>query len=86
MPAFTIVDLISNVLKAYADVPSVSLDNVFVTLQTVLECILENSGDNKYSLKHIGKEALRRRGELEESLKWSADAYLSVRMGTIELE
>ncbi|ETV69567.1 hypothetical protein H257_14803 [Aphanomyces astaci] len=55
MPAYTVDELISNVNVAYLNVPDESLDNVFFTLQTVLECILETDGNNKFKLKHIGK-------------------------------
>ncbi|KAF0706813.1 hypothetical protein AaE_013932 [Aphanomyces astaci] len=80
MPAYTVDELIRNVENAFTNVPSVSLDNVFYTLQSVMECILETGGSNKYKLKHLGKEAKRRRGELEESLTCSADTYLAARL------
>ncbi|RHY25704.1 hypothetical protein DYB32_008155 [Aphanomyces invadans] len=66
--------------NAFTNVPAVSLDNMFYTLQSVMECILETGGSNKYKLQHIGKEAKRRRGELEESLTCSADTYLAARL------
>ncbi|ETV90078.1 hypothetical protein H310_15088 [Aphanomyces invadans] len=83
IPAFTVDELISNVTSAFANVPAESLDNVFYTLQSVMECILETGGSNKFKLRHIGKEAKRRNGELEESLTCSADTYLAARLADL---
>ncbi|RHY19953.1 hypothetical protein DYB32_010136, partial [Aphanomyces invadans] len=83
MPAYTVDDLIRNVENAFTNVPAVSLDNVFYTLQSVMECILETGGSNKYKLQHIGKEAKCRRGELEESLTCSTDTYLAARLADL---
>ncbi|ETW10440.1 hypothetical protein H310_00745 [Aphanomyces invadans] len=71
---------IRSVENAITNVPAVSLDNVFYTLQSVMECNLETGGSNKYKLQHIDKEAKHRRGELEESLAFSADTYLAARL------
>ena len=67
-PARTIDELIAAVLKAFQDLPVESLDNVFLSLQGVLECIMTHQGGNSFKLPHIGKAALRRAGELPESL------------------
>ncbi|RHY14716.1 hypothetical protein DYB32_010824 [Aphanomyces invadans] len=83
MPAYTVDDLIRNVENAFTKVPAVSLDVVFYALQSVMECILETGGSKKYKMQHIGKEAKRRRGELEESLTSSADTYLAARLADL---
>ncbi|ETV97361.1 hypothetical protein H310_09696 [Aphanomyces invadans] len=80
MTAFTVDELIGNVKKAFTDIPAESLENVFYTLQSVMECILETDGSNKYKLKHIGKAAKRRSGDLEETLTCSVDTYLAARI------
>jgi hypothetical protein len=71
MSAYTIDELIDNAQQAFANVPPVSLE-------TVMESIIQSGGDNKFKLKHLVKEAKRRRGELEESFPCCVDSYLSV--------
>jgi hypothetical protein len=65
----TIDELIAAVVKAFDDLPWQSLDNVFLSLQNVLECIMNYGGGNGFKLPHMGKEALRRQGILPESVE-----------------
>jgi hypothetical protein len=67
--ARTIDELIAAVVKAFDEQSWQSLDNVFLSLQNVLECIMNNGGGNGFKLPHMGKEALRRQGALPESIE-----------------
>jgi hypothetical protein len=82
MPAYNIGDLIRNVRLAYDNTLAVTLENVFYTLQSVMNSIVECGGRNNFKITHLGKEAKRRRGELQESIEWSSESYLSVRFSS----
>lgn len=74
-PTHGIENLIRAVTEAFEETSTTTLDNIFLTLQSVMQCILLNEGGNRYSLPHIGKEALRKRGELPTSIKCDIAAY-----------
>jgi hypothetical protein len=61
-------ELIASVLQAFEELSLESLDNVFLSLQAVMECILNHEGGNGFKLPHLGKEALRKQGKLPETL------------------
>ncbi len=60
--------LIEAVHTAYEEMENHNLDNAFLSLQAVMLEVLRCCGDNDYDLPHMGKDALRRRGELRKSL------------------
>jgi hypothetical protein len=66
--------MIAAVVKAFGDWTLKSLDNVFLSLQAVLECIMNNEGSNAFKLPHLGKAALRRQGKLPEMLTCSVES------------
>ncbi|KAG3200868.1 hypothetical protein PC128_g4254 [Phytophthora cactorum] len=57
-----IQNLIRAVTVAFEETSTTTLDNIFLTLQCVIQCILLNEGGNRYPLPHIGKEVLRKKG------------------------
>jgi hypothetical protein len=58
------VELIAGVRKAYNDYDYRKINRVFLTLQTILNEIIECNGDNTYKIPHMGKERLEREGRL----------------------
>jgi hypothetical protein len=70
----TIDELISCVEEAFQKLDRVTLDNVFVTLQKCMECIMLDRGDNSYSLPHLGKAKLRADNRLPTQLMCSSEA------------
>ena len=57
-------ELIENVRTVFADYESYKLNDVFLTLQTVLQEIIRRDGSNKFHAPHINKARLRREGNL----------------------
>ena len=62
-----IQELLREVDAAFHALPVETLDDVFLTLQKVLECIMKVGGSNKYKLPHARKKKLRREGTLPGS-------------------
>lgn len=60
----TIDDLIAAVLQAFAELEHSKLDDIFLTLQKVMECIILHSGNNNFAIPHSGKKKLEQLGEL----------------------
>jgi hypothetical protein len=58
------LELIAGVRKAYNDYDYRKINRVFLTLQTILNEIIECNGDNTYKIPHMGKERLEREGRL----------------------
>ncbi|ETM36283.1 hypothetical protein L914_16994 [Phytophthora nicotianae] len=54
-----------------------TLDDIFLTLQKCMECILKVGGSNDYKLPHMGKVKLRKEGKLPKSFVCDRDAYTS---------
>jgi len=67
-------ELIVQVQSAYQEFNPRKIDFGFLTLQCCINEILECQGDNKYSIPHMAKESLLRRGELPERIIASAAA------------
>ena len=61
-------ELVEVVENSYAKFNTRKLNNVFLTLQKVMEAVILCNGSNSYKLPHISKEALERRGELPISI------------------
>ena len=63
------------VTDAFEETSVKTLDNIFITLQCVMQCIMEKEGGNWFSLPHIGKEVLRKKGELPERITCDSAVY-----------
>ena len=57
-------DLIENVRNVFANYKPHKLNDVFLTLQTVLQEIICRDGTNKFHAPHMGKARLRQEGNL----------------------
>lgn len=68
-------ELIRAVHAAYDELSRTTLDNVFLSLQMCMLCILQDSGGNAYALPHMGKAKLRKAGLLPDSLDCTAEVY-----------
>ena len=58
--------------RAFETFPARSIDFAFLTLQCCIDDTLAINGDNDYSIRHIGKEALLRAGTLPTRIVASA--------------
>ncbi|KAJ0391764.1 hypothetical protein P43SY_012098 [Pythium insidiosum] len=56
--------LVNAVVDAFDKTKVETLDNIFLTLESVMTCILQSNGGNDYKLPHMKKAALRKKGEL----------------------
>jgi hypothetical protein len=84
-PARTIGGMIVKIAEIYVNYLGEKLSSGFMTLQVVMNQIIEHDGGNEFWLGHIGKERLKRLGELplrldvhEEAAEWDvvpADGY-----------
>jgi hypothetical protein len=62
------IDLIAHVTNAYDLFPRDKIDNVWLSLQSCFNEIIDAHGGNDYKLQHMGKERLERNGRLPVSL------------------
>ena len=67
-------DLIQSVQASFQKLEDTKLDETFLTLQKVMECIMRHRGGNDYKLPHMGKQRLRRAGLLPTS--WTCDRHI----------
>ncbi|XP_057793332.1 uncharacterized protein LOC131009952 [Salvia miltiorrhiza] len=67
--AKTVEDLVQNVLISFEELSSVTLNNVFVTLQGCLTEIMRVKGSNEYKIPHINKSRLLRMRMLPECIE-----------------
>ncbi|OWZ19565.1 hypothetical protein PHMEG_0006164 [Phytophthora megakarya] len=58
----TTMELIGVVQASFEELDNDTLDNICITLQQVMECLLKCEGGNEYKLPHMGKAKLRREG------------------------
>jgi hypothetical protein len=58
------VELITLVEQTYADYPHQQINRLFVTLQSIFNCILEHHGGNQFKIPHMNKARLEREGRL----------------------
>lgn len=68
LPQRGIDDLIRATEKAFMEIESTALNNVFLTLHGCMLEIMTCNGGNNYRLPHIGKASLRRSNSLPTSL------------------
>jgi hypothetical protein len=66
-------ELTARVLQLYQTYPYAKLNNVFLTLQTCMNQIMEAHGSNDYQLAHINKAQLERLGSLPQSIEHQND-------------
>lgn len=69
------IQLKDAVEKAYHNYPSTSQSDVFLTLQAVMNCILEVEGGNNYELPHLGRRAFECQGILPTTLLAPPSAF-----------
>ena len=60
----TIDELVAAVEETFLFLQTKKLNNVFLTLQKVMETIILKDGGNEYKLPHMSKEKLEQNGEL----------------------
>ena len=61
--------LLDAVKKAFDEYPKEMINRTWLTLQSCLNCIIEQNGDNTYKIPHMNKEQLEKRGELPTVLE-----------------
>ncbi|ETM03204.1 hypothetical protein L917_00556 [Phytophthora nicotianae] len=66
IPPLYCVDALIAVMSAFDVLTHTTLNDVFLTLQSVMLCILQTKGGNEYILPHIGKQKLQREAKLPE--------------------
>jgi hypothetical protein len=78
-PSVNFGELIQRVLKLYQTYPHQKLNNVFLTLQTCMNQIIEAHGSNNYPIVHVNKARLERLGLLPQSIEMAdaADDWLN---------
>ena len=64
-------ELIDVVQSSFDKLKKNALNNVFITLQKVMEACIMCDGNNTYKLPHINKARLERLGKLPDSIKVS---------------
>jgi hypothetical protein len=62
-------ELVEAVQNAFWKLPSLTLENTFLTLQKVLECAIRQRGGNQYKLSRVKTALLRRRMILSENFR-----------------
>ncbi|XP_057770858.1 uncharacterized protein LOC130990650 [Salvia miltiorrhiza] len=67
--AKTVKDLLQNVLISFQELSTITLNNVFLTLQGCLTEIMRVQGSNDYKIPHINKSRLLRMGMLLECIE-----------------
>lgn len=68
------IEIIECVLKTYEDYPCNKINRLWVTLQSIFNCIIEHHGGNDYKIPHMNKEKLEREGTLPRALAVSDEA------------
>ncbi|ETO76636.1 hypothetical protein F444_07974 [Phytophthora nicotianae P1976] len=75
IPIYKFTDLIDAVDDAYKTMSADTLDDIFLTLQSCMLCILKEDGGNQYKLPHMGKAKLRRANCLPRDLTCELELY-----------
>ena len=78
--ANTIDELIIQVQRAYQTFPPRAIDYSFLTLQCCIDDILGIYGANDYAIRHMGKDALLRAGNLPTRIVAKASALATFNM------
>jgi hypothetical protein len=68
-PSANIGEFIVRVLQLYQTYPHFKLNNIFLTLQTCMNQIIEANGSNDYQIVHMNKARLERLGLLPQSIE-----------------
>ncbi|KAH7858199.1 hypothetical protein Vadar_021189 [Vaccinium darrowii] len=71
-------ELVSAVMRAFEELPSERLENVFLTLQACMIEIMKVNGGIGYKVPHIGKGGLMRDGNLPTQLQCDHNLVESV--------
>lgn len=91
-PCTTVEELVKNVQDAFENQEVEKLDNVWLSLQSVMLEIMKCKGHNNYKLQHLHKAAQRRQGTLERDLSVDEDlveeclTFLNRMGGTYDLD
>lgn len=70
-------ELIACTQKAFEELSASKLNDTFLSLQHVMECIIADFGGNNYKLPHMGKNRLRTQGLLPQNRTCDELAYLA---------
>ena len=62
-------EIIQYVHKTYTEYDYNKINNIWLTLMGCYNEIIKCNGDNDYKIPHMGKERLRRRGELPTTIE-----------------
>jgi hypothetical protein len=68
------IEIIQCVQRAFDAYPANKINRLWVTLQSIYNCVLECQGDNNYSLPHMNKELMEREGTLPHNMSLSKGA------------
>ena len=68
------LELIEAVKNSYDRYPCEQINQVWLTLQSVLKCIIEDQGNNNYKIPHMKKERLEQLGQLPAVLDVTDEA------------
>ena len=72
----SIDELIDCTIASFDNLKDAALENTFVSLQKVMECIVQERGNNSYKRPHIGKAKLRKAGLLKRNYVCNSSVYL----------
>lgn len=62
-------------IESYSPLQEIRLNDTFVFLHSVMECVIADHGNNSYKRPHIGKRKLRRAGLLGRNYVCDEDVY-----------
>ena len=68
-------DIIELVTKTHWEYPHNKINRMFLTRMQVMQCILDNNGDNAFKITHMAKAKLEREGRLPDVLEVTESAY-----------
>ena len=71
----TVNELVAAVTTSFQQLETRKLNNVFLTLQKVMETIILRNGGNDYKIPHMSKQRLERNGELPVSIVVSDELF-----------
>ena len=67
-------ELVAAVEEAYWEQDPETVNNIFLTQQKVMECVMKSEGKNNYKLPHMNKKRLSKLGKLPMSVVCSEEA------------
>jgi hypothetical protein len=74
------VELIAMVEQNYAEYDYKKINRLWITLQSIFNCIIENHGENFYKIPHMNKAKMERENRLPIALEVSGQAMLECGM------